>query len=225
MRIKIVKNGPYLVSGGIPLREGIITPAGHHYILKEGRALPQAQEYALCRCGGSRNAPFCDGSHAHNGFNGRESASRKPYAERVQDVTRGATMELLDDGRCAFARFCHTELGDIWSATEHDDDPSYRRAAIGAARSCPAGRLTMIDDQGNSLDETPAPEIIIAQDPERGCSAGIFVRGPIVIEGADGEEYEVRNRVALCRCGKSRNKPFCNAAHVNFQFDDGHLPE
>jgi len=32
--------------------------------------------------------------------------------------------------------------------------------------------------------------------------------------GADGRAYEVRNRVSLCRCGKSKNKPFCDGSHL-----------
>ncbi|MHB8164175.1 MAG: CDGSH iron-sulfur domain-containing protein [Methanoregula sp.] len=31
---------------------------------------------------------------------------------------------------------------------------------------------------------------------------------------ADGKPYTVRNRVTLCRCGKSGNKPFCDGSHV-----------
>ena len=38
------------------------------------------------------------------------------------------------------------------------------------------------------------------------------------IEGADGEAYEARNRVTLCRCGASNNKPFCDGKHVEINF-------
>jgi CDGSH-type Zn-finger protein len=223
MRIKIIKDGPYLVTGGIPLREMIITPEGHHYVLKEGRELPQDEEYALCRCGGSKNAPFCDGTHARSGFDGTETASREPYHKRVSDITQGAELNLLDDGRCAFARFCHTDRGDVWSLTELDFDERNRRDAIKTAAACPAGRLVMVDKNMNPLEEELAPEIVIMQDPEKHASSGIFVKGPIVIEAADGTEYEIRNRVMLCRCGNSENKPFCNANHVAAGFNDGHL--
>lgn len=225
MRIKITPNGPYFVTGAIPIKEMIITQEKHHMALKEGRPLPQADEYALCRCGGSHNAPFCDGAHATNGFHGTETASRAPYRARINDVISGHTMNLLDDGRCAFARFCHTERGDIWSISEQDSSTLNRAAAIRAAADCPAGRLVMTDKEGNILEMESDPEILIVQDPQKNCSAGIFVKGPIVIEGADGEEYEVRNRVALCRCGRSGNKPFCDASHVNAVFKDGFLDD
>ncbi|MDR1018140.1 MAG: CDGSH iron-sulfur domain-containing protein [Lachnospiraceae bacterium] len=222
-RIRIMKDGPYIVTGGIPLKEMIITPKGHHYEMKEGRELPQSEEYHLCRCGHSTNKPFCTGAHAKVGFDGTETADRRPYMERIEDVFEGEDITLLDDGRCAFARFCHSELGDIWTATENDVDEDSKAAAIKMASECVAGRLTMIDKDGNVLEEELEPEIWILEDPERGVSAGIAVRGPIVIEAADGTEYEVRNRVALCRCGGSRNKPFCDAMHVTIAFNDGHI--
>jgi CDGSH-type Zn-finger protein len=223
MRIKITEDGPYLVSGGIPVKEMIITPERHHYVFKEGRELPQAEEYALCRCGKSKNAPFCDGSHSHSHFDGQETASREPYNRRVNDITQGTALNLLDDGRCAFARFCHTDRGDIWSVTAADDDSRNREAAIKAAQECPAGRLVMVDKDLKPLEEEFEPEIIIMQDPQKKASAGIYVKGPVTIESADGGTYEVRNRVALCRCGHSSNKPFCDATHVPAVFNDGHL--
>jgi uncharacterized Fe-S cluster protein YjdI len=49
--IRIRKNGPYEVQGGVPLRVET---------WNEGAS---RQVYALCRCGASKNKPFCDGSH------------------------------------------------------------------------------------------------------------------------------------------------------------------
>ena len=47
------------------------------------------------------------------------------------------------------------------------------------------------------------------------------MRGGIPLVGADGHEYERRNRYALCRCGSSTDKPFCDAKHVIWEFNDG----
>ena len=58
------------------------------------------------------------------------------------------------------------------------------------------------------------------QDPEREVSAFIFVKGGIPIEAGDGAEYEIRNRVALCRCGRSQDKPYCDATHVVIEYRD-----
>ncbi|MGF6989626.1 CDGSH-type Zn-finger protein [Lachnospiraceae bacterium PM6-15] len=220
MKIKITENGPYHVTGGVPLKEKIITKVGKHYVFEDGCEFPLQEEYYLCRCGHSKNAPFCDGAHVACGFDGTEVADKTPYLDRLEGVVEGEEIELLDDGRCAFARFCHREGGDVWGLTENDEDGNNKEEAIIAANECPAGRLVMIDKEGKPLLDDLEPEIIIAQDPEKSCSASIFVRGPIEIEGADGTIYEQRNRRALCRCGHSSNMPFCDAAHVPTQYHD-----
>jgi CDGSH-type Zn-finger protein len=46
------------------------------------------------------------------------------------------------------------------------------------------------------------------------------VRGGVRVTGADGQDYEVRNRVTLCRCGASANKPFCDGSHQETGFTD-----
>ena len=217
--IKIQKDGPYVVTGSVPLSEKIIVPKGRGYELKDGRELPQAETYALCRCGKSKQAPFCDGSH-ERGFVGTETASRAKYEDRVQ-IFEGPDLDLLDDGRCAFGRFCHSEKGiTTWELIDYSDRPEYRDKAIKTASECPSGRLTAVDKAGNMIEPDYEPSIEIIQDPEEEVSAGIFVKGNIPIEAADGHLYEIRNRVALCRCGKSRTKPFCDATHVTIGFLD-----
>lgn len=218
-KIKVTKNGPYLVTGNIPIREKIITPKGRGYEYKEGRSLPQAEQYALCRCGKTKTPPFCDGSHIKAGFDGQETASTAKYAERAEKL-KGPNLDLLDDNRCAFARFCHREGGDVWALTENSDLPDFRAEAIIAASECPAGRLVAADKDGNLIEPELAPELEILQDPERRVSGPIFVKGRIPIESAEGFTYEVRNRVALCRCGNSGNKPFCDATHVPTRYTD-----
>ena len=218
-KIKIIANGPYVVEGNVPLAEKIITPKGQGYELRQGRELPQAEVYALCRCGHTKTPPFCDSSHQRHGFDGAETASRATYEDRAQ-MMQGPGLEMLDDNRCAFARFCHREQGDAWTLTRRSDDDHCRAEAIRAASECPAGRLTALDEDGRQLEDQLEPAIDILQDPQKGVSAAIYVKGGIPIESADGETYEVRNRAALCRCGHSRNKPFCDAQHVVIKYLD-----
>jgi CDGSH-type Zn-finger protein len=59
-KVTILKNGPYLVEGGVLLRDADGNPV-------EGGA---DAKYALCRCGASANKPFCDGAHSKEGFEG-----------------------------------------------------------------------------------------------------------------------------------------------------------
>lgn len=213
MKIKITKNGPYIVTGGVPLFEKRIALEGGVYRLKEGRPLPQAETYALCRCGRSKNSPFCDGSHAYCGFDGAETADRRPYIERAERL-EGPGLDMLDDHRCAFARFCHRHGWDAWELVERSHDPDKREEAIRAASECPAGRLTAVTKEGGFIEPELEPGIDVLYDEGQKVPAGLYVRGGVALEAEDGTLYERRNRCVLCRCGKSSDKPFCDGSHV-----------
>ena len=218
-RIRIIKNGPYVVSGGVPLSEKVIVPRGGGYVYEDGRELPQKDTYLLCRCGKTKTPPFCDGAHTKAEFDGTETACKTGYHARAARII-GPGLDLLDDGRCAFARLCHRDSGDAWELAEDSAGSFHHEEAIIASNECPAGRLTAVEKDGTEHEPTYSPAIEILQDPEEHVSAGIFVKGGIPIESADGSVYEIRNRVVLCRCGMSGNKPFCDSRHVSEEFSD-----
>lgn len=218
-KIKITKNGPYIVSGSVPLGEKIITPMGKEYEYRDGGVLPQKETYSLCRCGKTKTPPFCDGEHLKTGFQGDEKASKRPYHDRA-DTVYGFGVDLLDDGRCAYARFCHRKNSNVWDLTRKSKTEEICAEVIRGANDCPTGRLTAVDRDGMEHEPSYEPSIDILQDLELGVSSGIFVKGNIPIESADGTMYELRNRVLLCRCGKSKNMPFCDASHVRAKYKD-----
>ena len=212
--IKVTQNGPYLVSGGIPLTEEIIgaDAAGYSCEWREDKKYPSKENYALCRCGQSRSKPFCDGIHVQVGFDGTETASREPYLDQAEEID-GPALVLTDAKElCVHARFCD-RAGGIWNLTRQSDDPEARRIAIEEARDCPSGRLVVWDKTGEAIEPEFEPSIALVEDPQEGVSGPIWVRGNTVVESADGTPYEIRNRVTLCRCGKSSNKPFCDGSH------------
>ena len=71
-QIEIIKDGPYLVKGGLPLSEQLIVTnaEGESLEYKEGKKYPAQPQYALCRCGQSGQKPFCDGTHGKVHFDG-----------------------------------------------------------------------------------------------------------------------------------------------------------
>ena len=214
-RIKVTKNGPYLVSGGLPLSEQRIRvdSEGQPHGWEEGRKLPTPKVYSLCRCGHSRSQPFCDGSHAGIGFNGKEKATRKPYVAQAVEIN-GPELLLTDaEDLCAGSRFCH-RAGGIWKLTRKSRDPKARQTAIEEACDCPSGRLVVWDKEGTAIEPGMKPSIGLVVEPQADHVGPLWVRGGIPVESADGNTYEVRNRVTLCRCGKSSNKPFCDASRL-----------
>ena len=221
MRVDISEDGPYEVYGGVPLRA--LTMAVDEEGLSvgwiEGREFPRQETYSLCRCGKSTTKPYCDASHVWEEFNGRETASREPLLEQSELPVEGPELTLIDvKPLCASARFCD-RLGGTWDATRQSDDPEKKALAIDQTFNCPAGRLVLYDRTGNLLEPELEPSIGVIEDPVAKVPGPLWVRGGIPIFAADGQQYEVRNRVTLCRCGHSRNKPFCDGVHVDEQLE------
>jgi CDGSH-type Zn-finger protein len=214
-KVKVTKNGPYLVSGGVYLSEQsmCVDTDGQCHGWKEGKKYPIQENYALCRCGHSRNKPFCDGTHTNIKFDGTEDTNHSPYLEQASEIN-GPGLKLTDaEDLCATARFCH-RAGGTWKLTQQSNDPDARQKAIDEACDCPSGRLVVWDKEGKAIEPDFEPSIGLIEDTQVGKMGPLWVRGGIPIESADGTTYEVRNRVTLCRCGKSSKHPFCDGRHL-----------
>jgi CDGSH-type Zn-finger protein len=225
-KIKISKDGPYIVSGKIPLDKEIIIrdDAGFSVEYEKGKKYESAEGYALCRCGCSKNHPFCDGSHVSSKFDGNETASRKKYLEEAHKI-KGPELDLTDkEDLCFGAGFCHNKKGDIWNLVRQSNIKEAKDLAIVEACNCPSGRLVVWDKKTEKPIESKFPQSIsLIEEPDKRVSGPIWVKGYIDIESSDGKLYEKRNSVTLCRCGKSDNKPFCDGNHIPAGFSDGDL--
>ena len=86
-------------------------------------------------------------------------------------------------------------------------------------QNCPAGRLVAVDKAtGKTIEQELPLSVGLIEDPGQGCSGPIWLRGGITLTSADGSRYEVRNNMTVCRCGVSKNKPFCDGSHVSIKF-------
>ncbi len=215
-KIQITKDGPYVVSGDLPLSEQwIVTNAGGESLeYREGKKYPAQPQYALCRCGQSAAKPFCDGTHHKVHFDGTESASHQPYLKQAETIAGPAMLLTDQENLCAFARFCDPK-GRIWNLVKETDSPEARRLVKHEAGHCPAGRLVAWDrETGKPVEPKFEPSLGLIEDTAKKVSGPIWVRGGIPVVSAAGQTYEIRNRMTLCRCGRSDNKPFCDGAHA-----------
>jgi CDGSH-type Zn-finger protein len=213
-RIKVTTDGPYLVSGGVPLlRQRVrLDPDGKPHGWTKGRRYSIQGDYALCRCGRSPEMPFCDGTHVRVGFDGTETAADVPYLDQAEEL-EGPDLRLTDaEAFCTRAGFCR-RAGGTWALTRRSADPEARETAIEEACDCPSGRLVAWDRDGRPIEPAFEPSIVVVEESQPSKMGPLWVRGGIPVESSAGTVYEVRNRVTLCRCGRSANKPFCDGAH------------
>ena len=216
MKITVSKNGSYIVTGGVPLitYEICNDEKGDCRSWRKVKKYPVQDQFALCRCGHSGNKPFCDGTHAKIHFEGTEEGDYKSYSEGA-NVIPGPVITLTDNTHlCVHAGFC-MRAGGIWKLVRQSENPEARDTAIEEACNCPSGRLRILDNvTGEAIEPEFEKSIVVVEYPPRSEHGPLWIRGGIPIESADGKQYEIRNRVTLCRCGKSQNKPFCDGSHV-----------
>lgn len=222
--IKITANGPYLLYGNPPLDQEIIVQneEGASWEYRKGLKFDNStQPVSLCRCGASRKKPYCDGEHVGLRWDPQETAPKRPLLQDAEGF-EGPAMILADNEKyCAFARFCDA-YGRIWNIVQRASTEEEKELVRHEAGHCPAGRLVVYDKEKKQIYEPELePSVSILEDPGIRVSGPIWVKGGIRIESADGTNYEIRNRVTLCRCGASSNKPFCNGAHASMHFQDG----
>ncbi|MFA5931661.1 MAG: CDGSH iron-sulfur domain-containing protein [archaeon] len=212
--ISITPNGPYLVSN-LPLDEAIMVVDmwGAAVDWEKGKKILTQKNYALCRCGHSKKKPFCSGAHNEIGFNGKETAGKEKFSKNAEKLV-GVKLKLLDKGPlCNHSGFCTVGEG-VWDAVENATGKKEIKKAVKQICDCPTGRLVVIDKKTNKEIE-PKFEASISLIKEPEGEGAIWVKGSVEIKSSDGKSYEKRNRVCLCRCGKSRNKPFCDGSHLD----------
>lgn len=220
-RVVVVADGPYLVYGDIPLvrKQKVVSDAGDSVSWKKTAVLATEENYALCRCGRSASKPFCDGTHARVGFDGTETADTRPTVERRRVLDDGHGIVVKRDGPlCMHAAFCVGRKRKIPAMLPDTGDSDVRAHVIAMIDRCPSGSYTYSLDAGAEDVEPDLPVTIAVTTEEDALGGALWLTGGIPVERSDGESFETRNRVTLCRCGRSTIKPLCDGTHREIAF-------
>jgi len=226
-KIEIVLNGPYTVYGAIPLDKVFILPDVNYEKKKinskwgKANKINTEETYSLCRCGASKNQPFCDGKHIDIKFRGTETAEKDKIMEASKKYV-GKNLIMKDKSELCFgAGFCYNKNGNIWDFVESKDSAN-DSTIIQMSKDCPAGRFVLVDKKTNKvISPNFSQRISIIEEVRKNVSGPLWVRGKIQIISHEKGSYEKRDSVALCRCGASKNKPFCDGTHSIVKWKDG----
>jgi CDGSH-type Zn-finger protein len=174
---------------------------------------------ALCRCGQSKNKPFCDGSHRGAEFSSAPDHSKIRNAEIKytgtidgRDVTIAYTPVLCSHaGECSrLARTIFNPSDKPWIKPENGsvDD------VLAVLAACPSGALRIaITDQTPQHLTTPDVEIAVEKN-------GPYWVKNVPLEAEFNGVGASRSKYVLCRCGLSKNKPFCDGSHYDAKWQD-----
>lgn len=201
--ISCEENGPYLVANL------------QHLTNSKGETLATRRSLALCRCGGSNLKPYCDGTHARIGFSSAKSPNRTP--DRL-DTYVGKSITIRDNrGTCCHSGNCTDHLPSVF---HHEGEPfvtadgASADEAVAIIRQCPSGALSFTRDGVDYNGEDRDQAIYVSKD------GPYHVQGDIAIQREKQNTGALAEHYALCRCGHSKNKPFCDGTHWYVGFKD-----
>ena len=195
-------DGPYLVKG---LK---------NFTNQKG-SIETKETMALCRCGGSANKPFCDGTHAKIGFS---SAKLEGHVEDKRENYKGKNITIHDNrGICAHAGRCTDGLASVFRLKEEPwivPDAASANEIIATIKKCPSGALSYSVNDVEHRDRDGEPTIFVAPNGPYLVSGGTDLVDTTRAESASKEHF------TMCRCGGSKNKPFCDGTHWYNKFID-----
>lgn len=191
--IRTIKNGPFRLAGLDEITDAF------------GRIISIDSTVNLCRCGASDSKPFCDGSHVTSGFRDDLSTTRrvKTRAHKGKVITIH-----FNSVFCSHPGYCLRQSPDVFHlGRDHwiDPDADTVENIIRAIKMCPTGALSYTLDGIHHDLFSDAPGLKVMKD------------GPYNVKGSvellDPRRPESTEHYSLCRCGRSKNKPFCDGMH------------
>ena len=197
-RIEPRENGPYMVRGLNDLRG------------PQGEALDCKPVIALCRCGRSANKPFCDGTHGEVDFTAEpqpEDAGGKVYTYEGDVLTiRWNALTCSHAAKCvATSRAAFDPKRKPWIDANQPED-----VLKAACTACPSGALSWGETEHGPIDGTAIR--IVKDGPLEVCNLDLR-------DEVTWPEASTPRKYVLCRCGASKNKPFCDGSHADADWD------
>ena len=131
----------------------------------------------------------------------------------------GKKMDVAWDGRlCIHVGECTRASGELfvggrnpWCQPDLVEDEEVGEVVA----RCPTGALSITPHDGGDVVAPVELNTIVVSN-----NGPLYARGALDIDGAASDMPGVQSRAALCRCGKSENKPFCDNSHEGADFRD-----
>jgi CDGSH-type Zn-finger protein len=216
-KILSLSNGPYYLIND--MKPKIV----EHLQDDNGRSLSNISGVALCRCGASKNKPFCDGTHSIIGFSSsnRVISDDSKISKDKKKSYAGKNITIHDNRKiCSHAAECVNNLSSVFRFDARpwiDPNGANREDIIQTIRKCPSGALSYsIEGVENKDQNKRDPMVTVSKNGPYLIIGGIDLIGDNIqwAEGSSKEHY------TLCRCGASNNKPFCDGMHKSINFVD-----
>ena len=177
-------------------------------LFKDGKSFHAPSPAYLCRCGASKKKPFCDGTHQNINF----SDAKEIKKEEVQEYEGKEIKVIFNRSICSGAANCINMLPEVFSEDDSNNwihpNEADKESLIQIIKTCPSGALSYSIDGKVYTDTRTRERVDIIKD------------GPYEVEGMEFRSINKptnfsASKCMLCRCGHSKNKPFCDYSHAD----------
>ena len=147
------------------------------------------------------------------------SASTEPSSDPDNEASTENITIRFDTKRCIHSRQCVLNAPGVFLANVkgpwlHPEEETVEKL-VAVAHACPSGAITYERLDGGPGESTPAVNVInIRQNGPYAVRAALLI-----------DDQTAMHRATLCRCGQSRNKPFCDNSHIKAGFQASGEPE
>ena len=201
--IVFTKHSPCLVAG---LKD---------FTNSRGEKLEVRPVMSLCRCGQSKERPYCDGSHSAAGFAGEKEDCRAP--DSLRDYRGRDIIVHFNLGVCSHSGICVKGLPNVFDVNKKpwiNADGAGARDIIAIIERCPSGALSYTTGTERRGEIEREPAIRVDRNGPLEISGGIILLDDMESKPELAEHY------TLCRCGRTKNSPFCDGNHISCRFWD-----
>ena len=216
--IVTLPNGPlYLINNREP-------KVVENLVNSKDEKLSNIQGIALCRCGASKNKPFCDGTHSIIGFSSKNNDDNDNNKNKISSKGKsyvGKKITIHDNRKiCSHAAECVNNLPSVFRLNQrpwiNPNQATTTEEIIETIKKCPSGALSYSINGIEYRDYDGKPLVKVSKN------GPYLVSGGIELVGGEAEFPEdlSREHYTLCRCGASNNKPFCDGSHSTINFKD-----
>lgn len=139
-------------------------------------------------------------------------------SEKIKTYTNGELSIIWKPESCIHSEKCWRQLSSVFDPKARpwiNAEGAATEEIVNQVKKCPSGALSYIMNNSDQTNETP----------QEGVKVSVLKNGPLILHSsctivdADGNETQKENKVSLCRCGASNNKPYCDGTHRQVGFE------
>jgi uncharacterized Fe-S cluster protein YjdI len=138
----------------------------------------------------------------------------------IKEYSNGEVTIVWEPAKCIHSALCFRSLPAVFNPQARpwvNVQAASTERLVEQVKSCPSGALSYKMNTANAAAAASVTEVVRVKVTPNGP---LLVQGTIELETPQGDKVQRSTTTALCRCGASANKPYCDGSHLKIGFKD-----